>query len=113
MKVFVNFCPVLCELLTFFLHFSEAAATEILDNAIAVGEASAVDTDKKDEDLNFDEQVNNFQKVSFLYHFIKKIYVFSLIKLDFVRRPQKLKKSPTFFLCLLSKFKINERFFKR
>ena len=61
----------------FFLHFSEAAATEILDNAIAVGEASAVDTDKKDEDLNFDEQVNNFQKVSFLYHFIKKFDVFS------------------------------------
>jgi hypothetical protein len=42
-----------------------------------VGEASAVDTDKKDEDLNFDEQVNNFQKVSFLYHFIKKFDVFS------------------------------------
>jgi hypothetical protein len=42
-----------------------------------VGEASAVDTDKKDEDLNFDEQVNNFQKVSFLCHFIKKFDVFS------------------------------------
>ena len=35
--------------------FTEAAATEILDNAIAVGEASG-DADKKDEDLNFDEQ---------------------------------------------------------
>ena len=65
------------ECMYFFLHFSEAAATEILDNAIAVGEASGVDTDKKDEDLNFDEQVNNYQKVSFLYRFYRKIWQIS------------------------------------
>ena len=43
-----------------------------------MGEASGVDTDKKDEDLNFDEQVNNFQKVSFLYRFIKKFDKFHI-----------------------------------
>ena len=41
--------------LIYFILFIEAAATEILDNAIAVGEASG-EADKKDDDLNFDEQ---------------------------------------------------------